>query len=110
LIAYSRLDPKQIKEIRNLIKELAGKHTVILSTHILRKSASSAARVIIINKGKVVAEDRRKTLQMKAHKRMLLRINGNAQTMSRSSPVWEALKELKESQCFRRCQRIYCCV
>jgi ABC-2 type transport system ATP-binding protein len=51
------LDPKQIIETRNLIKELAGSHTIILSTHILPEVSQTCDRVVIINKGRVVAED-----------------------------------------------------
>ena len=51
------LDPKQIIETRQLIKELAGDHTVILSTHILPEVSQTCQRVVIINKGKVVAVD-----------------------------------------------------
>lgn len=51
------LDPKQIIETRELIRELAGKHTVILSTHILPEVAQTCERVIIIDKGRVVAVD-----------------------------------------------------
>jgi ABC-2 type transport system ATP-binding protein len=51
------LDPQQIAEIRSLIKSLAGEHTVILSTHILPEVSMTCGRVVIINKGKVVAED-----------------------------------------------------
>jgi ABC-2 type transport system ATP-binding protein len=51
------LDPKQIIETRNLIKELAGDHTIILSTHILPEVSQTCERVVIINKGRVVAED-----------------------------------------------------
>ncbi len=51
------LDPKQIIETRELIKSLAGDHTVILSTHILPEVEQTCQRVIIINKGKVVAVD-----------------------------------------------------
>jgi ABC-2 type transport system ATP-binding protein len=51
------LDPKQIIETRQLIKELAGTHTIILSTHILPEVAQTCQRVVIINKGKVVAVD-----------------------------------------------------
>jgi ABC-2 type transport system ATP-binding protein len=51
------LDPKQIIETRELIKELAGDHTIILSTHILPEVAQTCQRVVIINKGRVVAED-----------------------------------------------------
>jgi ABC-2 type transport system ATP-binding protein len=51
------LDPKQIIETRALIKELAGDHTIILSTHILPEVAQTCQRVVIIAKGKVVAVD-----------------------------------------------------
>ncbi len=51
------LDPKQIIEVRELIKGLAGDHTIILSTHILPEVSMTCERVVIINKGKVVAED-----------------------------------------------------
>jgi ABC-2 type transport system ATP-binding protein len=51
------LDPKQIIETRELIKELAGDHTIILSTHILPEVSQTCQRVVIINKGHVVAVD-----------------------------------------------------
>ena len=51
------LDPKQIIETRELIKELAGDHTIILSTHILPEVEQTCEQVVIINKGRVVAED-----------------------------------------------------
>jgi len=51
------LDPKQIIETRELIKGFAGDHTIILSTHILPEVSQTCQRVVIINKGKVVAVD-----------------------------------------------------
>ncbi|HTK29426.1 MAG TPA: ABC transporter ATP-binding protein [Vicinamibacterales bacterium] len=51
------LDPKQIIETRQLIKELGGTHTIILSTHILPEVSQTCHRVVIINKGRVVAVD-----------------------------------------------------
>jgi ABC-2 type transport system ATP-binding protein len=56
------LDPKQIIEIRELIKSLAGSHTVILSTHILPEATAVCQRVVIINRGQIVAEDTPKQL------------------------------------------------
>ena len=50
------LDPKQIIETRELIKRLGGEHTIVLSTHILPEVSMTCGRVIIINRGKVVAE------------------------------------------------------
>jgi ABC-2 type transport system ATP-binding protein len=51
------LDPKQIMETRDLIRSLAGDHTIVLSTHILPEVAQTCQRVVIINRGRVVAED-----------------------------------------------------
>jgi ABC-2 type transport system ATP-binding protein len=51
------LDPKQIIETRDLIRSLGGSHTIVLSTHILPEVAQTCQRVVIINKGRVVAED-----------------------------------------------------
>jgi ABC-2 type transport system ATP-binding protein len=62
----SGLDPKQINETRDLIKSLAGDHTIILSTHILPEVSQTCERVIIINKGKVVATDSVSNLQNRA--------------------------------------------
>jgi ABC-2 type transport system ATP-binding protein len=60
------LDPKQINETRDLIKSLAGDHTIILSTHILPEVEQTCEQVIIINKGKVVATDTVQHLQNRA--------------------------------------------
>lgn len=51
------LDPKQMHEIRELIRELKGQHTIILSTHILPEVQATCEKAIIINKGHIVAED-----------------------------------------------------
>jgi len=51
------LDPKQVAEIRNLIRQLKGEHTVILSTHILPEVQASCDKVIIIHEGKIVAQE-----------------------------------------------------
>jgi ABC-2 type transport system ATP-binding protein len=60
------LDPKQINETRDLIKGLAGDHTIILSTHILPEVEQTCEQVIIINKGKLVATDSVDNLQSRA--------------------------------------------
>jgi ABC-2 type transport system ATP-binding protein len=51
------LDPRQILETRQLVRSLAGEHTIILSTHILAEAATTCERVIIINRGQLVAVD-----------------------------------------------------
>src|SRR5579872_1885848 len=60
------LDPKQINETRDLIKSLAGDHTIILSTHILPEVSQTCEQVIIISKGKIVATDSVSNLQQRA--------------------------------------------
>ena len=60
------LDPKQINETRDLIKGLAGDHTIILSTHILPEVEQTCEQVIIINKGKLVATDSVRNLRARA--------------------------------------------
>ena len=51
------LDPKQIIEVRELIRELGKEHTILLSTHILPEVSQTCTRVVIINNGQIVAED-----------------------------------------------------
>jgi ABC-2 type transport system ATP-binding protein len=58
------LDPKQVAEIRDLIRQLKGHHTIILSTHILPEVQATCERIIIINQGRIVAQD---TLSNLAH-------------------------------------------
>jgi ABC-2 type transport system ATP-binding protein len=60
------LDPKQINETRDLIRDLAGEHTIILSTHILPEVEQTCQQVIIINKGRLVATDSVANLQGRA--------------------------------------------
>lgn len=72
------LDPKQIIEIRNLIKKLGRTHTVILSSHILSEIQAVCDRVIIINKGEIAADDTADSLSKKisADHRLIVRIEG----------------------------------
>ncbi len=74
------LDPKQIHEVRELIKELAGRHTMVLSTHILPEVEQTCNRVIIIDKGKIVAVDTPKNLraQVQGADRISLEVEGPA--------------------------------
>ncbi|BAI81000.1 ABC transporter, ATP-binding protein [Deferribacter desulfuricans SSM1] len=70
------LDPNQIIEIRNLIKELGKKKTVILSTHIMQEVEQTCERVIIINKGNIVADDRLDNLKGK-NERIIIEVDKN---------------------------------
>jgi ABC-2 type transport system ATP-binding protein len=68
------LDPKQILEVRNLIRTLAKKHTVILSTHILAEVQAVCERVIIINKGNIIADERTADLTKTIEEGFLCRV------------------------------------
>ncbi|HEV8316824.1 MAG TPA: ABC transporter ATP-binding protein [Vicinamibacterales bacterium] len=72
------LDPKQIIETRQLIKELAGDHTIILSTHILPEVSQTCHRVVIINKGRVVAVDTpaNLTARLRGSESMYVQVDG----------------------------------
>lgn len=68
------LDPKQVAEIRQLIQELRGQHTIILSTHILSEVQAVCEKAIIINKGKIVAQDTIENLSRVEQGQVRLRI------------------------------------
>ncbi len=73
------LDPKQIIETRELIRSLAGDHTIVLSTHILPEVAQTCQRVVIINKGRVVAVDTPENLtaRLRGAETMYVHIDSN---------------------------------
>lgn len=83
------LDPNQIKEVRELIKNLSGNHTIILSTHILPEVSMTCQRVVIISDGKIVAVDTPENLtrQQQGAARIYLEARG---------PELEVQKRLKE--------------
>lgn len=70
----SGLDPNQVIEIRNLIKEIGKNKTVIFSTHIMQEVEAMCTRVIIINKGKIVADDSIENLQKKSDKEYIITV------------------------------------
>lgn len=92
------LDPKQIKEIRKLIKDLAGKHTVILSTHILPEVSILCGRVIIINKGKMVAVDKPENLRSEGSRKTYLRISGDARLVEQELSRMEGIRSFTREQ------------
>ena len=83
------LDPKQIIETRELIRGLGGDHTIVLSTHILPEVSMTCGRVVIINKGRVVAEDTPDNLthRLKGSRPVRLEVRGGS-----TASVFEALR------------------
>jgi ABC-2 type transport system ATP-binding protein len=70
----SGLDPNQLEEIRGLIKQLGKEKTVILSTHIMQEVEAICDRVIIINKGKIVADDSAATLKINTSNKVIIKV------------------------------------
>lgn len=83
------LDPNQIKEVRKLIKGLAGEHTIILSTHILPEVEITCDRVVIINRGQIAAVDTPRNLvnqrQSGSHVRIAVRETGDSDALLRQA-------------------------
>ena len=90
------LDPKQIIEIRNLIGRLGKNHTIILSSHILSEILAVCKRVIIINKGKIVADDTAENLAYKLSddKSVLARIAGSENEMLETLKTVKGVKSV----------------
>ena len=87
------LDPKQITEIRNLIKELGKTHTVILSSHILSEVSQICNKVIIINKGKLVAIDTPENLENKVSNKNCIYVTVE-DTESKMKDIKDKIKDI----------------
>ena len=94
------LDPKQITEIRSLIKELGKEHTVILSSHILSEVSQICDRVVIINKGKKVAEDTPENLENKTTQNNVIYVTVEDQENKMDELKLDGIKELKLIETF----------
>ena len=91
------LDPKQVTEIRTLIKNLGKKHTVILSSHILSEVSQICNRVIIINKGKIVAIDTPENLENKVAQNNVVYVTVE-DPENKMDSIKEKLKNIKDIQ------------
>ena len=92
------LDPKQIHEVRELIKELAGNHTVVLSTHILPEVEQTCHRVVIIDRGKIVAVDTPQNLrfQLQGAERIFVEVKGPASEVSAKLKAMPGVMEVQK--------------
>jgi len=90
------LDPKQIIEVRQLIKGLAGTHTIILSTHILPEVSMTCDRVLIINHGKIVAEDTPENLttQLRGGERLRLLVGADEAGLRQALEPIDGVREI----------------
>ena len=80
------LDPGQVVEVRELIREIGKERTVLLSTHILNEAQNICDRVLIINKGRIVAEDTTENLQARliGAERVIIRVRGEADELAKT--------------------------
>jgi len=92
----SGLDPNQLEEIRNLIKETGKEKTVMLSTHIMQEVEAVCDRVIIINKGKIVANDDTLHLQQTSSQKQVLHVEFDKATNINSLKKIEGVIEVKQ--------------
>jgi len=97
------LDPKQITEIRNLIKNLGKKHTVILSTHILSEVSQICEKVVIINKGKIIAVDTPENLEKKTKEKNGISVTvedpkDNMKNLKKKIPEIETIEMIKDNE------------
>lgn len=88
------LDPKQITEIRNLIKKLGKTHTIILSSHILSEVSQICNKVIIINKGKIIATDTPENLENKVNNNNCIYVTVE-DTENRVSEIKDKIEDIK---------------
>jgi ABC-2 type transport system ATP-binding protein len=94
------LDPRQIIEVRELIKNLGGDHTIILSTHILPEVEMTCGRVVIINEGEVVAEDTPENLtkRLKGSERTLIEIDGDEKVATDTIQKFGEVQKLEKNR------------
>jgi ABC-2 type transport system ATP-binding protein len=94
------LDPNQLEEIRNLIKETGKEKTVMLSTHIMQEVEAVCDRVIIINNGKLVANDDTQHLQESTKQKQVLRVEFDKETSKNSIKNIEGVIEVQHIEGF----------
>lgn len=91
------LDPAQVVEVRNILREIGKERTVLLSTHILTEAQQLCDRVLIINKGRIVAEDTPENLQARlvGAERGILRVKGDAEDLAPQIAKLKGVQDVK---------------
>lgn len=94
------LDPKQIIEIRSLIKQLREEHTIILSSHILPEVSAVCERILIVNQGNLVADDTPENLgkRLAGGNHLMLRVAGTAQQAETALGALEAVRTVRTTE------------
>jgi len=93
------LDPNQIVEIRNIIKKIGQEKTVIFSTHILSEAEATCDRIVIINRGKIVADGETNDLKQSADKKSIIQIsllNADIESVKTALTAFEGIEQVNE--------------
>lgn len=97
----SGLDPNQIAEIREIIKQIGKEKTIIISTHILSEAEATCDRIVIINNGKIVADDSTETLMQSAGGKNLINIsirNADIRAVEREFDSIEGIEKIEPTE------------
>jgi len=89
------LDPNQRAEIRQLIKDLSKEHTIIMSTHVMQEASAVCNRMLIINKGKIIADGKPEDLAKLSQKEMILNLEIEGEQIEEKLRALPKIKELK---------------
>ena len=94
------LDPGQVVEVRELIREIGKERTVLLSTHLLNEAQNICDRVLIINKGKIVTEDTTENLQARliGAERVIIRVRGEADELAKTIKQVKGVQAVETKQ------------
>jgi ABC-2 type transport system ATP-binding protein len=92
----SGLDPNQIVEIRDIIKQIGKQKTIVLSTHILSEAEATCDRIVIINRGKIVADGSTENLKKATKRETVLRLTLENTTFDTVSKVFDSVAGIKK--------------
>ncbi|HIG29491.1 MAG TPA: ABC transporter ATP-binding protein [Verrucomicrobiales bacterium] len=91
------LDPEQIRSVRRLIRELGGKHTLMISSHLLSEIEVTCNRILILHQGRILASDHPDNLgrQIQGSSKFIAEISATAEELNASLSQWEEVKEME---------------
>jgi len=100
----SGLDPNQIAEIRQIIRRIGKEKTIIISTHILSEAEAACDRIVIINRGKIVADDRTESLKQTASKEHFIHVSIRNADFQSARAQLEVIDGISKVECIQEDQ------
>ena len=91
------LDPEQIRSVRRLLRELGGKHTLMISSHLLSEIEVTCNRILILHQGRILASDHPNNLggQIQGNSKFIAEISATAEELNANFSQWEEVKEME---------------